>query len=57
MRYGARAIGFQKNKDAIEVKSIEALPAMLLNMRHAVVEGELDELLAKYAQYGRAVKK
>ncbi|MEX0450511.1 DUF6641 family protein [Spiribacter sp. 218] len=57
VRYGARAIEFQKGKDAIEVESVEALPAMLRTVRQAVVEGELDELLAKYAQYGRAVKK
>ncbi|KAF0282282.1 DUF6641 family protein [Spiribacter roseus] len=57
VRYGARAIEFQKGKDAIEVESVEALPAMLRTVRHAVADGELDELLAKYAQYGRAVKK
>jgi hypothetical protein len=57
VRYGARAIEFQKGKDAIEVASVEALPAMLQTVRQAVAEGELDELLAKYAQYGCAVKK
>jgi hypothetical protein len=57
VRYGARAIEFQKGKDAIEVENVEALPAMLQTVRKAVVEGELDELLAKYAQYGRTVKK
>ena len=29
VRYGARAIEFQKGKDAIEVENIEALPAIL----------------------------
>ena len=57
VRYGARAIEFQKGKDAIEVESVEALPAMLKTVRHAVADGELDELLAKYAQYGRRVRK
>ncbi|WP_157809148.1 DUF6641 family protein [Spiribacter roseus] len=57
VRYGARAIEFQKGKDAIEVESVEALPAMLRTVRHAVADGELDELLAKYAQYGRTVRK
>ncbi|MEX0451425.1 hypothetical protein V6X62_06320 [Spiribacter sp. 218] len=57
VRYGARAIEFQKGKDAIEVENVEALPAMLQTVRHAVADGELDELLTKYARYGRAVKK
>jgi predicted RNA-binding protein len=45
-----------KKKDAIEVENVEALPAMLQTVRHAVAEGELDELLAKYAEYGRSVR-
>ena len=53
VRYGARAIEFQKGKDAIAVESVDAVPAMLRTVRHAVADGELDELLAKYAQYGR----
>ena len=57
VRYGARAIEFQKGKDAIEVQSVTDLADMLQTVREAVAEGELDELLAKYAQYGRAVKK
>jgi queuine/archaeosine tRNA-ribosyltransferase len=57
VRYGARAIEFQKGKDAIEVENIEALPAMLKTVRQAVAEGELDELLAKYAEYGGNVRK
>ena len=57
VRYGARAIEFQKGKDAIEVASVDVLPAMLQTVRHAVADGELDELLAKYAEYGRSVRK
>jgi len=57
VRYGARAIEFQKDNDAIEVASVEALPAMLQTVRQAVAEGELDELLAKYAEYGRSVRR
>ena len=57
VRYGARAIEFQKGKDAIEVTSVDKLADMLHTVRQAVANGELDELLAKYAQYGRAVKK
>lgn len=57
VRYGARAIEFQKGKDAIEVESVTQLTEMLQIVRQAVAEGELDDLLAKYAQYGRAVKK
>ena len=57
VRYGARAIGFQKGKDAIEVESVTQVTEMLQTVRKAVAEGELDELLAKYAQYGRAVKR
>ena len=57
VRYGARAVEFEKGKDAIEVENVEALPAMLQTVRQAVSEGELDELLAKYAEYGRSVRK
>ena len=57
VRYGARAIEFQKGKDAIEVESVDALPAMLNIVRNAVSDGELDDLLAKYAEYGRRVRK
>jgi hypothetical protein len=57
VRYGARAIEFQKGKDAIEVQSVTELADMLHTVRHAVADGELDELLAKYAQYGRRVRK
>jgi hypothetical protein len=57
VRYGARAIEFQKGKDAIQVQSVTELADMLRTVRQAVAGGELDELLTKYAQYGRAVKK
>jgi hypothetical protein len=57
VRYGARAIEFQKGKDAIEVQSVTELADMLHTVRHAVAEGELDELLAKHAEYGRSVRK
>ena len=57
VRFGARAIEFEKGKDAIQVQSVTELTDMLRTVRHAVADGELDELLAKYAQYGRGVKK
>jgi len=57
VRYGARAIEFEKDRDAIQVESVDALPAMLQTIRHAVSDGEFDDLLAKYAQYGRRLKK
>jgi hypothetical protein len=57
VRYGARAIEFQKGKDAIEIQTVTELADMLHTVRQAVAEGELDELLAKYAQYGRLVKR
>ena len=57
VRYGARAIEFEKGKDAIAVESIDALPAMLKTVRHAVADGELDDLLAKCAEYGRRMRK
>mgnify|MGYP003565862185 CR=1 FL=1 len=57
VRYGARAIEFEKGKDAIQVQSVKELADMLRTVRHAVADGELDDLLAKYAQYGRGVKK
>jgi hypothetical protein len=57
VRYGARAIEFQKGKDAIEVQSVTELADTLQTVRKAVADGELDELLTKYAQYGRSIKK
>ena len=57
VRYGARAIEFQKGKDAIEVASVDKLADTLQTVRKAVAEGELDELLAKCAEYGRSVRK
>jgi hypothetical protein len=36
---------------------VTELTEILQTVRKAVVEGELDDLLAKYAQYGRAVNK
>ena len=46
-----------KYKDAIAVESVDALPAMLQTIRHAVADGELDELVAKFAEYGLGLKK
>jgi hypothetical protein len=57
VRYGARAIEFQKGKDAIAVESVDALPATLNAVKNAVADGELDELLTKYAEYGKRVRK
>jgi hypothetical protein len=57
VRYGARAIEFQKGKGAIEVASVDKLADTLRSVREAVDGGELDELLAKYAQYGRSAKR
>ena len=57
VRYGARAIEFEKGKDAIQVQSVKELADMLRTVRHAVADGELDDLLTEYAQYGRGVKK
>jgi hypothetical protein len=57
VRYGARAIEFQKGKDAIEVESMEALPASLRSVREAVAECELDELLVKNAEYSISVRR
>jgi hypothetical protein len=41
----------------VGVDRVAGLPAMLQTVRHAVADGELDELLAKYAEYGRGVRK
>ena len=57
VRYGARAIEFEKGKDAIQVENVDTLPAILNTVRNAVSDGELDDLLAKYAEYGRRVRK
>jgi hypothetical protein len=56
VRYGARAIEFQKGKDAIEMASVDKLADTLRSVREAVAGGELDDLLTKYAQYGRAIR-
>ena len=42
---------------AIAVESVAALPTMRKTIRHAVADGDLDDLLAKYAEYGRRVRK
>jgi hypothetical protein len=39
----------------ISNKSVDALSAMLKTVRYAVADGELDELLAKHAEYSRNV--
>jgi len=57
VRYGVGAIELKKVKDAIEVQSVTELANMLRAVRQAGAEGELDDLLDKYAQYGRTVKR
>ena len=57
VRYGARAIEFQKGKDAIEVANVDKLEDTLRSVREAVAVGELDELIAKYAEHGRTFRK
>jgi hypothetical protein len=57
VRYGVGATELKKVKDAIEVQSVTELANMLRAVRQAGAEGELDDLLDKYAQYGRAVKR
>jgi len=57
VRYGVGATELKKVKDAIEVQSVTELANMLRAVRQAGAEGELDDLLDKYAQYGRTVKR
>jgi hypothetical protein len=56
-RHRAYAIELQKGEDAIGVQTVTELAETLRTVREAIPSEELDELLAKYAQYGRAVKR
>lgn len=46
VRYGSKAIEFEKGKNAIELDSEEQVAATLLKVKEAVVGGEFDELIA-----------
>jgi len=50
VRYGSKAIEFEKGKNAIELDSEEQVAATLLKVKDAVKAGEFDELIA--AQVG-----
>ena len=50
MRYGAKAIEFEKGKTAIVVPGKDQLVATLDTVISAVRAGELDEHLAQYAK-------
>lgn len=56
VRYGARAIEFEKGKSAIIVPSKDQLTSTIDLVIKAVREGELDEQLASYAK-AREIKR
>ncbi|MDG5469358.1 hypothetical protein P9J64_13600 [Deltaproteobacteria bacterium IMCC39524] len=56
IRYGSKPIEFAKGKNAIELENEEQVAATLLKVKEAVQAGELDELIAQHAQYGRQLK-
>jgi len=57
IRYGSKPIQFAKDKNAIELENEEQVAATLLKIKEAVQVGELDDLIAQHAQYGRQIKR
>lgn len=58
VRYAGKAIDFAKDKNAVEVGEVAALPGVIDTLIEAVRAGELDtQLTAAAAARGRAVKK
>ncbi|WMT87027.1 hypothetical protein NO932_00035 [Pelagibacterium sp. 26DY04] len=58
LRYAAKPIEFAKDKNAIAVGELSALPAIIDTLTEAVRAGELDEQLAKAAaERGQILRK
>ena len=53
VRYGSKPLEFAKGKNAIELKNEAAVAETLRKIKAAVEMGELDELIAQQAQFGR----
>lgn len=58
LRYAGRSIDFAKDKNAIEVGELTALPAIIDTLAEAVRTGELDvQLTAAAAERGKLLRK
>ena len=53
VRYGSKPLEFAKGKNAIELEKDAAVAETLRKIKAAVEMGELDELIAQQAQFGR----
>ena len=53
LRYGSIPLEFAKGKNAIELEKDAAVAETLRKIKAAVEMGELDELIAQQAQFGR----
>ena len=55
VRYGSKPLEFAKGKNAIELASETEVADVLVKVREAVENGELDTLIEQQAQFGRRV--
>ena len=53
VRYGSKRLEFAKGKNAIELENEEVVADTLRKIRKAAKVGELDDLIAQQAQFGR----
>ena len=53
VRYGSKPLEFAKGKNAIELENEAVVADTLREIRAAVEMGELDDLIARQAQFGR----
>ena len=53
VRYGSKPLEFAKGKNAIELENEAAVAETLRTIRAAVEMGELDDMIAQQAQFGR----
>ena len=55
VRHGSKPLEFAKGKNAIELTSETEVADVLVKVREATENGELDALIEKQAQFGRRV--
>jgi len=57
VRYGSKPLEFSKGKNAIELVDENAVAETLVKIKEAAEKGELDALIEKQVQFGRAIRK
>jgi hypothetical protein len=57
VRYGSKPLEFSKGKNAIELVDENAVAETLVKIKEAAEKGELDTLIEKQVQFGRAIRK